>query len=69
MSDLDLEYIRSTYNVPAKIGGRIEFKSRAGTIVGANGTYLRIRLDGETEINSYHPTWEMEYYPDEGSVS
>ena len=69
MSDLDFEYIRSTYNVPAKIGGRIEFKSRPGTIVGANATYLRIRLDGETEINSYHPTWEMEYYPDEGSVS
>ncbi len=63
MSDSDLEYISKTYNVPAKKGGRIEYKSRAGTIVGAKGPHLRIRLDGETEINSYHPTWEMEYYP------
>ena len=69
MSDSDLEYISKTYNIPAKKGGRIEYKSRPGTIVGAKGPHLRIRLDGETKINSYHPTWEMEYYPVEGSVS
>ena len=32
---MSIEYIRKTYNVPAKIGGRIEYKSRPGTIVGA----------------------------------
>jgi len=61
---MSIEYIRKTYNVPAKIGGRIEYKSRPGTIVGACSGYLKIILDGETEINSYHPTWEMEYYQD-----
>lgn len=61
--DEDFEYIRNTYNVPAKKGGRIEYKSRPGTIDGANGAYLKIQLDGERDIGRYHPTWEMEYYP------
>jgi len=59
--DFGFEYIRQTYNVPAKFGGRIEYQSKPGTIVGVRGEYLQIRLDGETIINSYHPTWEMEY--------
>lgn len=59
--ELDLEYIRTTYDVPAKLGGRIEYKSRPGVIVGAKGQYLRILLDGESEIKLYHPTWELEY--------
>lgn len=65
----DLEYIRKTYNVPAKIGGRIKYKSRPGTIVGVRGPHLRIGLDGEDVIRSYHPTWEIEYCPEEGSVA
>lgn len=64
MNDLELKYIRERYNVPAKIDGRVEYKARPGTIVGAKNGYLKIRLDGETEIKSYHPTWEIEYYQD-----
>jgi len=61
MIDLDLDYVRTTYEVPAKLNGRIEYKSKPGTIVGAKGGYLRIRLDGENETKLYHPTWEMKY--------
>ena len=61
MTDFGLEYIQSKYNVPAEINGRIKFKSRLGTIVGAKNGYLQIRLDGETEVNYYHPTWKIKY--------
>lgn len=62
MNDLELKHIRERYNVPAKIDGRIEYKSRPGIIVGAKNGHLKIRLDGEIKIKSYHPTWEIEYY-------
>ena len=64
MNDIEekcFENIRKVYNVPAKIGTRIEYRSKPGVIVGTTGAYLRIRLDGETEIKTYHPTWEIEY--------
>jgi hypothetical protein len=59
--DLELGYIRTTYGVPAKIDGRVEYRWRPGSIVGAKGEYLRIRLDGESEIKLYHPTWKIKY--------
>ena len=52
----NIDYIRTTYNVPAKVGGKVEFRGKPGTIVGTIRAYLRIRLDGETEVKSYHPT-------------
>ena len=63
--DSDFEYIRNTYNVPAERGRRIKYNNRPGTIVGANGAYLKIQLDGEKEIGGYHPTYEIDYYPTE----
>jgi len=56
-----MDYIRRTYQVPAKRGGRIKYKGKLGTITGSRGGYLRIRLDGESWINSYHPTFAIEY--------
>lgn len=61
-----MEGIRRFYGVPAKRGGRIKHTwrgERLGTIVGAErgNMYLRIRLDGDKHIDSYHPTWEIEY--------
>jgi hypothetical protein len=32
-----------------------------GIIVGSRGPYLRIRIEGEKNVLSFHPTWEMEY--------
>jgi hypothetical protein len=56
-----MEYIRSFYGVNAKIGGKILYKYKHGTIVGTKGPYLRIRLDGEKQIENYHPTYEITY--------
>ncbi len=60
-----MEYIRKTYGVPAKRGGRVEYSGdgeiEAGTITGANGHYLRVRLDGEKQSGNFHPKWKMKY--------
>ncbi len=62
-----MEYIRNTYGVPAKRGGRVEYcypegsEPRAGTIVGSRGAKLRIRLDGNSYVGNYHPTWMLRY--------
>lgn len=66
---MDMRYIRETYNVPAKRGGRIvytgsELLGRAlGTIVGSRGAYLRVRMDdgNPKSLVSLHPTWCIEY--------
>jgi len=65
---MSLDYIRKTYGVPAKRGGRIVYNGDAnrpgqkGTIVGARNQYLRIRLDDHPGVvSSFHPTWEITY--------
>ena len=58
---MSFEYIRETYNVPAKRGMKVIAQGRRGTIVGVKGPHLRIRIEGEKNILSFHPTWEMEY--------
>ena len=67
---MSMEQIRKSRGVPAKRGGRVLYKGkvnnwREGTIVGARGGYLQIRLDGDKHAGSYHPTWMLEYLPDE----
>ncbi len=62
---MSLHWIRKTYGVPARRGFRVEYTGRPapilGTITGANGGRLKIRLDGEKHSRSYHPTWELRY--------
>lgn len=68
-----LEYIARYYGVPAQRGQRVRYtgdkgpkaKAREGTIVRAEGAHLRIRMDGDSFTNLYHPTWELEYLPSE----
>lgn len=64
-----MEYIRETYKVPAKRGGRVEYLASdgdlmEGTITGSDGAYLLIRLDGAKHSGRYHPTWALKYLPD-----
>lgn len=60
-------YIRKTYSVPAKVGMRVIYTGdasgeyRRGTIRGADGSYLRVLLDGEIKPRRFHPTWELLY--------
>ena len=56
-----MDYIRNYYKVPAKKGGRVLYEGKPGTIVGARNAYLLIRLDGEKEAGSYHPTYNITY--------
>lgn len=66
-----MKYIRDTYGVPAKRGGRVKFTGnpykppQLGTITGTRGQYLKVLMDGDTIAGSYHPTWLMEYLGDE----
>lgn len=60
-----MEWIAKTYCVPAKRNARVEYTGggspQHGTIVGANGPHLMIRLDGETRPRPYHPTWKLRF--------
>lgn len=62
---MSMDYIRRTYGVPAKRGGRVEYtgygQPRQGVILGASGPHLRVRLDGDRATLSMHPTWELRY--------
>ena len=69
---MSLDYIRTTYGVPARKGQRVRYTgdkgpknpAREGVIIGASGAHLRIRMDGDSFSNIYHPTWELEYLGD-----
>lgn len=58
-------YITRYYGVPAAIGGRVRYtgsgQPQLGTIEAVDGARLRIRLDGQSFVGLYHPTWELEY--------
>ena len=61
---MSMAYIRKTYSVPAQRGGRIRYEGQlSGVIVGSSGAHLRVRFPmlGKTAI--LHPTWRVEYLP------
>ncbi|MCM8555674.1 hypothetical protein [Streptomyces sp. STCH 565 A] len=56
-----MEWIRRTYDVPARHGMRIEYDGKPATIVGAGGGYLRFRVDGEKHRTVGHPCYRIVY--------
>lgn len=70
---MSLQYIRDTYGVPAKCGGRVAFTGdgtrQEGTIVSARGQYLRVRMDVDGFVSVLHPTWKLEFLPSSEGVS
>ena len=65
---MSMDYIRRTYDVPAKRGARILFLDTGGTthdgvIVGSRGMYLRARFPRFTgrHIVTLHPTSNVRY--------
>jgi hypothetical protein len=50
-----LDYIRTTYGVPAYRGGIVLVKGVPGTITGSSNARVRIRLQGEKHAHPYHP--------------
>lgn len=65
---MGMKYIRDYYGVPAKRGGIIEYtggKSPVrGVITGADGAWLRIRLEGENWSRRFNPAWKISYLGD-----
>jgi hypothetical protein len=63
MTESDLEYIRNTYDVPAKISQRVKYEGRGGVICGTKNGRLKIHFDDSPKPDKgvYHPTWEMVY--------
>lgn len=64
---MSMDYIRHSYGVPAKRGGRVTWwatlgAQAVGTIVGTRGHYLRVRFDGEKRARTLHPTWRIGYH-------
>lgn len=65
---MSMEYIRKTYNVPAKRGGKVKVSGRLGTIVRARGQYLLVRWAdtvGQPCVPC-HPTWQVNYLTPDG---
>lgn len=69
---MSLAYIRETYRVPAKRGGRVRYTDSQGavfncTIKSARGAHLRVLVDdrvpGYRGRLTLHPTWNVEYLP------
>lgn len=62
---MSLAWVRKHYRVPAKRGGRVEYagetKPQLGTICGASGSHLSVRLDGVKHSMPFHPTWKLRY--------
>lgn len=62
---MSIQDIREFRKISAKIRGRVRYTGgktpRLGTIVGTHNGYLRIRLDGDKQPGSYHPTWKLEF--------
>jgi len=66
---MTLAYVRKAYGVPAKRGGRVRYtgcgREELGTIIGASGGHLKVRLDGVRHGMPFHPTWKIEYLPEQ----
>lgn len=69
---MTMAYIRKSYLVPAKRGGRVEYtgegpdKPELGTITSARGARLMIRLDKSPRFPlPFHPTWRLRYLASE----
>ena len=66
---MGIKYIRDTYHVPAKRGMRVEANGEAGRIIGAQGGYLKIKMDMRKKPELYHPTWHMVYFTDSDTTT
>lgn len=66
---MSMDYIRRTYNVPAKRGAKVEYLASDGelvkaTIVGSSNGRLLVRLGSNKHTTLMHPTWALKYLPD-----
>lgn len=66
---MSIEYIVEAYKVPAKVCGRVRYTGygvpQCGVITGTRNAHILVLMDGSTEDRPYHPTWQMEYLPED----
>lgn len=62
---MSIDYIRTTYRVPARVGGRVRYRGgthvQEGTIKDASGGHLLILLDDGKHALPFHPTWKLDF--------
>lgn len=60
---MSFHYIRNYYDVPAERGRQVTCQGETGVIVGADGHYLLVVIDGDKseEERRYHPTDKVVY--------
>lgn len=67
---MSMDYIRKAYGLTCKRGQRVRYsppgkQPREGTIMGARGQYLRIKLDPlpgmVCHTSDFHPTWCLSF--------
>ncbi|WP_186214668.1 hypothetical protein [Burkholderia gladioli] len=60
---MSFEYIQKYYGVPAERGRQVTCYGESGVIVGSDGHYLRVVMDGDRseEERRYHPTDKVVY--------
>jgi hypothetical protein len=63
MRETSFDYVRRTYNVPAKRGLRVTVDGRPGVITRGKGGYVMVRFDGLNHSRPCHPTWRFDYTP------
>lgn len=64
----DYQYVRDRYQVPAEKGRRVRAYGKMGTVVRADGNYIKILIDGEKYAGNYHPVDGIEYLDENGLV-
>jgi len=60
---MNFEYVKSYYQVPAKIGRRVLVNGDPGIIAEDRGHYIGVNFDRDKPgiIKNCHPTWKVEY--------
>lgn len=51
-----LEYIRSTYHVPANKNRIVKVRGEYGIITGASGPHVAVQLSEQKSSRPYHPS-------------
>ncbi|MER7331615.1 MULTISPECIES: hypothetical protein [unclassified Micromonospora] len=67
-ADAQVEWVRHQYQVPATIGCRVTADGKRGRIAGGDGSSLLIVIDGKRRATPWHPTWRMQYHPEEANA-
>ncbi len=67
MNTANFDYIKKTYDVPAKRGVVVVLEgTKRGVITSSDGAHLRVKFDDSKHSVSVHPTWEIAYFSKDG---